>query len=34
MAQVAEPWLDAVPVDTTLGLEDALAVVLELLDLH
>ena len=32
VAAVAEPWLDAVPVDTTPGLEGALAVVLELLD--
>jgi uncharacterized protein len=32
LAQVAEPWLDALPVDTSAGPEDSLASVLELLD--
>jgi uncharacterized protein len=32
MAQVAEPWLDAFPVDTSVLAEDSLTAVLELLD--
>jgi len=32
MAQVAEPWLDALPVDTSVLPEDSLTAVLELLD--
>jgi uncharacterized protein len=32
MAQVAEPWLDALPVDTSMLPEDSLSTALELLD--